>query len=88
MEGVTVIGLRSGKEFVVQNGAYPFTDKVTGEITVLFFSADGKRVITVPPKSSPVEFYDEPNTEDFTKSIKNAVPTQDKPEVIIDPNVG
>ena len=68
----TVIGLPSGKEFVVQDGSFVFTDDRTGITVRVFESADGKRLITVPPAGESVEFYDEPNSEEGMKSLQNA----------------
>lgn len=84
----TVIGLPSGKEFVVEDGSYFFTNKKTGLETRIFVSSDGKRLITIPSAGSAVEFYDEPASDEILKDIQKTV-GQDEMEVEdrYDPNV-
>ena len=67
----TVIGLLSGREFVVKERFYPFFNRKTGIQTNVFISENGKRTITVP--ADRVEFYDEP----LDKNMKTGFETLD-----------
>ena len=75
----TVIGLPSGREFLVKDDSYIFTDDHTGAVIRVFESVDSKRIITVPPAGESVEFYDEPNSEKAIEVLKNSISS--KPEV-------
>lgn len=83
----SIIGLPSGKEFIVRDGYYPFIHKITKAETQIFISADSKRMITVPPKDSPVEFYEEPADEKMINALEH--PAQPIKEVtkFNDPNI-
>ena len=68
----TVIGLKSGKEFVVKDAAYFFTLATTGAVVSVFESVDGKRSITVP-NSIDIEYFDEPMTEQRLADMQSIV---------------
>ena len=74
----TVIGLLSGKEFIVKDGGYRFVNPQDGKLTQVFVSLDEKRLITIPPEGTLVEFYDEPNDGKFLESMENKPPQEDK----------
>jgi len=69
----TVIGLRSGKEFFVEDEGYLFRDSYSGEVTEIFVSLDKKRIITIPPKDKSIEYYDVPYSDDIIGRVKNNV---------------
>lgn len=85
----TIIGLKSGKEFIVDETFYPFTHKVTGAVTTIFISSDRKRMITVPPPDSPIEFFDESADEKLLTSLKESTkePVVEAEAVYHDPNI-
>ena len=82
----TVIGLKSGREFLVRDKCYRFL-QTDGSVTHVFISSDDKRLITVPPHGS-IEFFDEPKTEQAVQSLNTVVSTE-ATDVIqeVDPNV-
>lgn len=82
-----VIGLKSGKEFVVDDKSYSFVNTSTGLITKVFTSIQEKRVITIPPDGL-IEFYNEPLKADTIKHLDQAITTPVKAVETIDPNVG
>lgn len=83
----TVIGLRSGKEFIVKEGYFPFVHKVTGAVTHIFVTPDEKRMITIPPTDSPVEFYDEPVDPKFLEALNTGVQYMPEEKAANDPNI-
>ena len=86
----TVIGLKSGKEYLIEDQYYVFTDNQTGKRIHIFTSADRKRLITVPPSDSMIEFFDEPFSEEALKTLSNSIVLSEmKQEVKVedDPNV-
>lgn len=87
----TVVGLKSGKEYVVEDQYYVFTDNQTGKRIHIFTSIDRKRLITVPPVDSAIEFFDEPFSEETLKTLSDSIALSEvKQEVEVehDPNVG
>ena len=62
----TIVGLHSGKEFLVQDNSYTMYPE--GAIIHVFISADDKRVITV--NHADIEFFDEPKTENRINHLK------------------
>lgn len=63
-----VVGLKSGKEFLVEDDSYLFFNEKTGVETRVFVSLDEKRVITV--SSGDIEYFDEVLSEAFLKELK------------------
>ena len=87
----TVVGLKSGKEYVVEDQYYVFTDNQTGKRIHIFTSVDRKRLITVPPADSAIEFFDEPFSEETLKTLSDSIALSEvkqEVEVEYDPNVG
>lgn len=82
----TLIGLVSGKEFVVQERFYPFFHKKTGVQTNVFVSENGHRTITV--LADNIEFYDEPLTTEMREMLNSTPEMIAVPEVSDDPNIG
>ena len=76
----TVIGLKSGKEFVVKDQAYFFTLATTGVVVTVFESIDGKRLITIPD-STHLEYFDEPKTPERVADLKGVAEAVKEPEV-------
>ena len=87
----TIVGLKSGKEYVVEAQYYVFTDNQTGKRIHIFTSVDRKRLITVPPADSAIESFDEPFSEEALESLSDSIALSEvKQEVKVehDPNVG
>ena len=87
----TIIGLKSGKEYVVEDDYFVFTDLQTGKRVHVFVSVDRKRLITVPSADSAIESFDEPFSEEALKLLSRSVAlskVKKEVEVEHDPNVG
>ena len=56
---VTIVGLHSGKEFLVQDNAFALYQ--ADKLVHIFLSVEGGRLITV--KHDDIEYFDEPKTE-------------------------
>jgi hypothetical protein len=72
-----IVGLKSGKEFVVNNGHYTMSNDATGEKTHIFNTET--RIITV--RDGDIEFWDEARTPERMDMLK-AVANRERP---IDP---
>lgn len=83
---VTVIGLKSGKEFIVSDGGYNFVDKITGAKTQIFLVPDESRTITIP-ETGNVEYYDEPADPVMIKNFKEGKFNIVQEEQHNDPNI-
>jgi hypothetical protein len=85
----TVIGVKSGKEFLVEDDSYLFVDEKSGLQTRMFVSLDRKRVITIPPDVGNIEYYDEVATEAFIKELRETKHPRvfNKTEAVEDVNV-
>lgn len=83
-----LIGLLSGKEFVVQDKFYSFFAN-DGSSTRIFRSLDDKRLITIPPEGS-VEFFDEPSSKESIEELEKALLNMSNVKQVTekDPNVG
>lgn len=64
-----VIGLKSGKEFVVQDKSYFI--RIETQIKQVFISESGKRRIIV--REGDIEFYDETNTQEYIDTIHKSI---------------
>ena len=87
----TIVGLKSGKEYLVEDDYFVFTDLQTGKRGHVFVSVDRKRLITIPPGDSAMEFFEEPFSEEALQSLSRSVALSEvKKEVEVDhdPNVG
>ena len=85
-----VIGLKSGKEFIVEEDSYLFFNEKTGLEVRMFISLDRKRIVTIPPDIGHIEYFDEPATEALLTDLKTsrAVTLADKlDETLEDVNV-
>jgi len=65
-----VIGLKSGREFLVADDSYLFFDKNTGLQPRMFITLDRKRIVTIPPDIGNIEFFDEPATEGLLTELQ------------------
>lgn len=82
----TVIGLKSGKEFLVKEKCYRFLQR-DGSVTHVFISVDDKRLITVPAQGS-IEFFDEPKTDEAIEGLNSVINSSASEEPVeVDPNV-
>ena len=83
----TIIGLRSGKEFWVQDKSYMFKDQQTGSIVRIYVTEDDQRLVVV--KTDDIEYYDEPIKDGILESLGKTTKIEDQPiaEVFHDPNI-
>jgi hypothetical protein len=73
-----VVGMYSGKEFVVEDKAFTLLNEVNGERKQVFLQKD--RVITV--KYEAIEYWNEIRTDDYVSRIAALVGKQ----MPVDPN--
>ena len=71
-----VIGLHSGKEFLVKNESFILYPE--GGVVHVFTSVDGKRRISV--NSMNIEYFDEVNTQAQEDNLKNLAAKPVEPE--------